>query len=140
MEMMHDNSMGFGVMAALALVSWGAAFLTSHCEVKGHFSFFTKLILGFSIAAFASDIIIYFVNGRNTSLSGATQGTLMPTSTLGISGGNGMPWDGILNEIYTDLAQYVVIIVGAIAFIIGGLTFMFADGGRGMIRKGKAKK
>ena len=124
------NIVSFLPLFLLALASWISAAWITHNEVKGHFSFFTKLILGFSIAAFASSIIIYFVSGRSTSLSAATGGYSGSSSgsIINISGsGGGMPWDGILEGIYQDLAQYVVIVVGGIAFIIAGITVMFAD-------------
>ncbi|MGK9451706.1 M48 family metalloprotease [Acidithiobacillus caldus] len=122
------NIWSFWPLMVLAAASWLSAVWITHNEVKGHFSFFTKLILGFSIAAFASTIIIYFVNGRSTSLSWATGGYSSTTSQISVSGsGGGMPWDGILSAIYQDLSKYVVIILGGIAFIVAGLTVMFAD-------------
>lgn len=122
------NILSFLPLMVLAAASWLSAAWITHNEVKGHFSFFTKLVLGFSIAAFASTIIIYFVSGRSTSLSSATGNYTSASGQIIASGStSGMPWDGILSEIYQDLSKYVVIVLGGIAFIVAGLTVMFAD-------------
>lgn len=137
-----NNVFSFWPLVLLASASWLSALILPHREVKGHFSFFTKLVLGFSVAAFASDLIIYFVSGRSTSLSSATgsYGGNSTTPQINVSGSSGgMPWDGILEDIYEDLAKYVVIVVGGIAFIIAGLSFMWGDGS-GTMRLGRRNK
>ncbi|MBU2753042.1 M48 family metalloprotease [Acidithiobacillus thiooxidans] len=125
------------VLPLLALVYLFTAMVDSRCEIKGHFSFFAKLIMGFCIGAFAVDIIAYIASGRQVSLSGVT-GMSDYTSSSGLSApipsssGNGMPWDGILDEIFKDLEDYVVIVVGGIAFVVGGIVYMFGVGSRAM--------
>lgn len=126
------------ILPVLAVVYLAASLVSSHQEVKGHFSFFAKLIIGFCIGAFAADVIGYIATGRSTSLSsltgsyGSTQGMSLGSQS-GISGqSSGMPWDSALEGIYQDLAKYVVIVVGGIAFIIGGIVYMYGIGSRAM--------
>lgn len=127
------------ILPILAIVYLIASAVSSHQEVKGHFSFFAKLIIGFCIGAFAADMIAFMANGRSTSFStaGVSGYTSSSTSGIGISttgvGSPGtMPWDGILSDLYQDLAKYVVVVVGGIAFIIGGIVFMYGVGTRAM--------
>lgn len=127
----HDQ---YIILPTLAIIYLIASVASSHQEVKGHFSFFAKLIIGFCIGAFAADLIAYMANGRQTSLSSVsgynTSSNTLSVAPSGVNGG--MPWDGVLNGLYDDLAKYVVIVVGGIAFIIGGIVFMYGVGSRAM--------
>lgn len=129
------------ILPTLAVVFLVASLVSSHQEVKGHFSFFSKLIIGFCIGAFALDIIAYIANGRHVSLGSANitgydAAYKSSTSLTPSSNGSAMPWDGIFGGILNDLLKYVIIVVGGIAFVIGGIVFMFGIGARAMHLQG----
>lgn len=141
--MLHAyQSIGFGILGTLAVLAWLSAALFPQHEIKGHFSTLAKVILGFSIAAFAGALVDFMMAGNlgvpptigniSTSTFGSSGG-----SFGGVAGGNNpasLPWNGIMMNFYADLSEYAVPIIGGIAIIITGITFMWGESWMAKIR------